>query len=552
MKTFLEKNFIIIALLAVLCSYLFFFRLGDIALTDPDEAFYAQTAKEMTHRGDWVTPYLYGKPQFEKPILFYWLVIPSYKIFGINEFAARFPSALLGLLGVIAIYFLGKLLFNKKAGILSAIILATNIEYLILSRACITDMALSTFMLLGALFFLYGYLKEKAYFYLLSSAAFALATLTKGPVAMLLAGGAVIMFLLMARDLKALKKMPILKAALIFLVIAAPWYITAYKLHGNTFIAEFFGFRNLTRFFESEHKIGSQVYYNIPILFGGFFPWSIFLPVGFWNMFKKAFSRDIKEKRAAIFVLVWFFMIFIFFTISSTKLPTYIFPSFISLALITGVFWDDFLKEGPSKTTARQMKFSYYLLLTAVVAGVIVLYVFINKKYPLILSGANVAGAILVLGFALSLIAFITRKFMTAFFFIVYALILFFYPFSTLVLPDIERYETSKEMSRELLPHMEQAQRLGSESNYRAGLAFYSGKFPVDIDKHHILVQLLSSEERVWCVLKEKNHRQLYELDTTPFLMKPSYMVYKLGKKCIITNKVPDDGKYILKRERQK
>ncbi|MFA6078573.1 MAG: glycosyltransferase family 39 protein [Candidatus Omnitrophota bacterium] len=552
MKTFLEKNLVIIALLVVLCSYLFFFRLGDMALTDPDETFYAQTAKEMLHRNDWVTPYLYGKPQFEKPALLYWMVIPAYKIFGINEFAARFPSALMGLIGVIAAYFLGKLLFNKKAAILSAVILATNVEYVVLSKACITDMALSTFMMLGALFFLYGYLEEKKHFYLLSAAAFALATLTKGPIAILLAGAAIIIFLLLNRDLKAVKKMPVLRAALVFLAIAAPWYAIAYKLHGNAFIAEFFGFRNITRFVESEHKIGSQFYYNIPILFGGFFPWSIFLPVGFWNMFKKAFSADIKEKRAAIFVLVWFFMIFIFFTISSTKLPTYIFPSFISAALIVGAFWDDFLKKDPSRTTVRQMKYSYYILPVLIIIGVVVLYVFLSKRYPPVLSGASVAGAVLALGFMLSLAAFKAKKYMMAFFFIIYALVLFIYPLSTLVLPVIERYETGKEISRELLPHMDQAQRLGSESHYRAGLAFYTGKFPVDIDKHHVLVQFLGSDERVWVVLKDKNHRQLYELDTEPFLMKPSYMVYKLGKKGIVTNRLPDDGKYILKRERVK
>ncbi len=148
-----EKPVFFIIILVILCSYLFFFRLGGLALTDPDEPFYAQTAKEMLSTGDWLTPQIYGKPQFEKPIFFYWLVAASFKVFGVNEFAARLPSAAFALTGVIAIYLLGSLFFNKRVGMLSAVILAVNIEYIILSRACITDMVLSALLISGFLFF---------------------------------------------------------------------------------------------------------------------------------------------------------------------------------------------------------------------------------------------------------------------------------------------------------------------------------------------------------------------------------------------------------------
>ena len=312
MDKILEKPFLTISILLVLCAYLFFFRLGNMALTDPDETFYAQTAKEMLHRGDWATPYIYGKPQFEKPILIYWLVASSYKIFGINETSARLPSAIFGLLGVIAMYLLGKLLFNKRAGFLSAIILATNAEYIILSRACITDMVLTVLMLAGTLFFFYGYLKEKSYFYILSSAAFALAVLTKGPIAILLPAIIFLSFLFITKDLGALKKMPLGWCILVFILVAGPWYLLAYKIHGKEFIDAFFGFQNVTRFMQSEHKIGSQFYYNIPVVFAGFFPWSVFLPLGFWYFFKRSVSGRDTERAMPIFVLIWFFVILYF------------------------------------------------------------------------------------------------------------------------------------------------------------------------------------------------------------------------------------------------
>ena len=116
------------------------------------------------------------------------------------------------------------------------------------------------------MFFIYGYLKEKRYSYILSSAAFALAVLTKGPVAILLPALAFLIFFILAKDLGALKRIPWGWSVLTFIVIAGPWYFLAYKLHGREFIDAFFGFQNITRFTHSEHAIGSQVYYNIPVI----------------------------------------------------------------------------------------------------------------------------------------------------------------------------------------------------------------------------------------------------------------------------------------------
>jgi len=523
-----------------------------MALTDPDETFYAQSAKEMLARNEWVTPYLYGKPQFEKPILIYWLIELSYKVFGVNEFAARLPSAIFALIGVFAIYLLGGLLFNRRVGALSAVMLASSVEYVILSRACVTDMVLSTFMLLGVLFFFYGYLKEKKYCYLLSSAAFACATLTKGPIAIMLPGAAALIFLVLAKDIKAPRKMPVALIILVFIAVAGPWYFLAYKYHGREFLDAFFGFQNITRFTQSEHKIGSQFYYNIPIVFGGFFPWSIFLPYGFWHLFKRTQNAERSthdEKKSAIFILTWFFVIFIFFSISSTKLPTYIFPCFITLALISAVFWDDFLKKDARRNVKTAMDISVFLLLAAIVLGSIGAGTYIKYDYPSVLSGVVISSLLLILGFALVFIAYFRKKYIVSLAFIVYSLVIFLYPLDRLVIPDIEHYETSKPIAEELNILMKKDERIGSESNYLAGLAFYTGKFPVSLDKHHNLVNFINAKDRVWAVIKEKNHIQLYDPKINPDFVKASYMVYKIGKRAIVTNIAPEDGKYMIKRE---
>ena len=524
-----------------------------MALTDPDEAFYAETAKEMLARNEWLTPYLFGKPQFEKPVLFYNFIEVSYKIFGVNEFAARFPSAVFGLLGVIGVYLLGALFFNKRVALLSAVILAVNIEYIILAKACVTDMALSAFLVLGFLFFFYAYIKNKGYFYILSAASFALATLTKGPVFALLPAATIGIYLFWTKGFKAVPRMPVLAALIFFLLIASPWYLIMIKMHGKNFTEAFFGFQNITRFMESEHKIGSQFYYNIPAILAGFFPWSVFLPLAFWHMYKKlrnTHDASRTTKNNIIFLLAWFSVIFVFFTISSTKLPTYIFPLFMSLALITALLWDEFLKKDAARYISKGMKASYYLLLACIIAGAVGLLIFIRHHYPVMVKGVFVSGMFLIFGFVLSCVAFFNRKYLWTFGFLVYAVAIFLYPFGFFVIPALETFESSRTIARELITYMKPGEELASESHYRPGLAFYTGKFPADVDKYHILVNFLMEENRNWCVIKEKNHRHVYELDTRPYYRRASYMVYKLGKKAIVTNMLPEDGKYLVKRER--
>ena len=539
MMKLLERPIIVVLLLLVLSGYLYFFQLDKIALTDPDETFYAQTAREMFLKGEWLTPTLYGKPQFEKPILFYWLVEISYKIFGINEFAARFPSALFGFLGLIGIYLLGRLLFNNRTGIFSAVILATSLEYLVLSIGCVTDMALFTLLLFGVLFFFYGQIRKRDYFYLFSSAAFALATLTKGPIGLLLPAFIIVLYLALTKNLAIFKKGFMLAGALIvFAVIAKPWYIIMYKIHSRDFVNVFFGFQNVTRFLTPEHKIGSQVYYNIPIVLGGFFPWSVFLPLGFWHICKKAFfskqeKRD--ERNYSQFILIWFLFIFLFFTASSTKLPTYIFPCFLSLALMTGKLWDDFLNKEAAKNLIRWMNVSYYSLSSLILLIFAGVCIFIKMDYPEILGRVVITGLFLIFGITFSLIAFIGKRFLAAFLLIAYSVALIMYPVDKLILPALEPHESSKALAKELLKFYKEGEAIGSEYDYRAGIAFYTGKVPVKIADYSTSHKLMGSNERVWCVLKQKNVADL----NGPGIDKPKnvVVVFKAGKKRLITNK---------------
>src|ERR1043166_5378632 len=193
-----------VALLLILCAVVFWWRLGAIGLIDPDEPFYAQTAREMVETNDWITPRIFGQPQFEKPILFYWMAAGAFKIFGESEWAARAPSAFFASLLVLLIYFWGAKFWNERAGLLAGVVLATGLEFAVMSRLMLTDIALA-FFIAASLLTWWLALEEKnkaarRNFWLIAHFVCAgLAALTKGPVAWIICVLATLSFLLVTR-----------------------------------------------------------------------------------------------------------------------------------------------------------------------------------------------------------------------------------------------------------------------------------------------------------------------------------------------------------------
>ena len=173
-----------LAVLLAVCFVAFWWRLGTLGLIDPDEPFYAQTAREMVATGDWVTPQIYGAPQFEKPIFYYWLVAASFKALGETEFAGRMPTAVFATALVLLVGWFGARVWNRRTGFLGALVLATGLEFCVMSRLMLTDVPLATF-LAAALFCYWLGVKEEAQrdkwmFWHLVWAG--LAVLTKGPL----------------------------------------------------------------------------------------------------------------------------------------------------------------------------------------------------------------------------------------------------------------------------------------------------------------------------------------------------------------------------------
>jgi 4-amino-4-deoxy-L-arabinose transferase-like glycosyltransferase len=308
---------------------LFFFGLGAFPLLDPDEPVYGQVAREMVTTGNWLTPHLAGRLWFDKPPLFYWASAAAISLLGPTEVAARVPSALSAALLAILVFALGRHFFGRQAGWVGAVVLATSLQTIILARGAVTDMlfALTLTAALGSFALWYERKAPSGVWAALCGASLGMAILCKGPVALLLVGAAGLVFLLWERQLRRLASVDVLVALLCCLIVAGPWYGAMLTLHRREFIEQFIVANNLQRFTRPEHEQHATLFYFVPVLVVGLFPWSAFLP--------HAASLG-RRTPAGRLLLSWSALIFAFFSISSTRLVTYIYPLYPAVALLIG------------------------------------------------------------------------------------------------------------------------------------------------------------------------------------------------------------------------
>jgi len=351
--------------LALIFLSCLFFIIGNnlLSLTNPDEVFYAQTAKEMARHHSWLTPYLFDQPQFEKPIFLYWLLRIGFMIFGITSFGARFFPALFAMVGVIAVYLLVVLGYkdNNKAFI-SALILMSSGLYIGLARTVFTDMIFTVFILLALLSFFWAYScrHRKMAGIMLFFVFSGLAVLTKGPIGFLITLLTVILFLLIKNDLRFFLCGYSLWGFIVFLVISLPWYVFMTRRYGHHFTHEFFYNDHLRRIIEAEHKKFDTWYFYPLSMVAYMFPWSLFVIMAF-VYFIKNLKYDFRSINA--FLACWVFVVFCVFQPAHSKLSSYILPLFPALGIITGDLVSSRLK---ARNTVYILAFSMLALLWAV------------------------------------------------------------------------------------------------------------------------------------------------------------------------------------------
>jgi 4-amino-4-deoxy-L-arabinose transferase-like glycosyltransferase len=356
------------AFILILLVYLqFFCGLGAIGLVGPDEPRYAQVAREMASTGDYVTPRLAGEPWFEKPVLYYWLTALVYKVRGVDEFAARFASALFAAMGTGLVYWLGRDWIGPRGGLLAALVLLTSVLYFSLARAASMDMLLAV-TLTGAWAALYFTFfpdenssrpsaTDRGSFaspwpYLLYG-SLGLSILVKGPVGIVLVGGSLLGFLWLTRQLRMIKKVFSIPGLLLFLGISLPWYLLCYKANGATFIREFIVQHNIERFTTDRYKHSQPLWFYAGVLFAGFFPWVFQLTLAIARYFRGGVLTGQRDSRRRVFLGLWVVVPLSFFTLARAKLPGYILPVAPAIALLIAHEYESCLSGNLDQKASR-------------------------------------------------------------------------------------------------------------------------------------------------------------------------------------------------------
>lgn len=322
----MPKSFLPIVAVALMLS---FFRLGAVRLFDVDEAVFSEATREMVADHNWITPTYNGVNRYDKPILFYWLMAASYGAFGVDEFGARFPSALAAVFLIASILLFVTRLRGGRIASYAALSAVLSVYFVVYSRAAVTDMTLTLFISLSLFsFYLYCEGGAKRYghgFYFFSALAF----LTKGLIGIVFPFGIALAYLWISEGRRETRRVFLAGGFLVFFIVAAPWYLAELQVNGWEFVDQFFIKHHFKRFTDVISGHTGPFYYYIPAMIVGLFPWIAFLPAGIRSALRE-------KKGMAMFSLVWLGLIFSFFSISTTKLPNYILPAIPAAAVLIG------------------------------------------------------------------------------------------------------------------------------------------------------------------------------------------------------------------------
>lgn len=450
-----------------LAALLLFFGNGQLWITDSVESNYALTAKEMVLSGDWISPQIYGNYWYDKPVFFYWLTAAGFKIFGFNEFAARFFPALFGMAGIGLLVYAAKKLYGEKTAFWSGVILMTSTEFFLISKSVITDSTLFFFFSMALVFFYLGYSTQQKNYYYGMYIGMALATLTKGPIGFLLPGLIMVLFLVFTRGWREIKNMKVFSGGLLFFLIAAPWYVAMYNLHGSAFIDQFFGTHNFLRATVSEHPRDNVFYYYTLVLLLALFPWSGLLPRFLWRTLREN-GKWRKPDEKTGFLLIWAATVFFFFQNMATKYLTYTYPMLFPLALLLG----NYLSEKKWNAVTAGTLIVRDLIYIALFGGA--LWCWWNSIISIgtvILIGAAVLAVIGISWISISLENGLTAAGVIAVTALAFNLLLInevAVPFSSL--------RSDKEIGLELAQSYRAVDEIGVYGKYSTSAVFYSGK----------------------------------------------------------------------------
>lgn len=527
-----------VALLVALCVMTFFVGLGRPAIMDSDEAFYAEAAREMVEGGGWVTPLYNGEFRFEKPVLYYWLAAIAYLVAGVGESAARFPSALAGLVLVLTTFACARRWHGEPTALLAGAITATSFGYVAVARQALPDLLLACFVTLATWAALVALVEggaeiraSKRWWLLGAGAALAGAFLTKGPIGIALPGmvvGPLALF-----RVWSIRRTPMFRQELsrlivdgaflagVCLLLAVPWFAVMTTVHGVDYLDRFFIGENLQRFATDRYNDPRPVWYYLPIVIAGLLPWSPFMLL--WCRPLLRLGRHIRKIQPVnVWLAVWAVVPILFFSISIGKQPRYILPVLPPLAIFLALsiarhLW--FVGSGSLPRRDRVTTVASMLSGTLLCAFGVLVY----RARSLLPDGSSVAlllgvASLMGSGVVVMFVGIMRRKFVPVALVAAAVVSALSVQYVVLSRAGPEPVEVLAELIREAKPAKIP---YGRYRVFVRNLVFYTGRPHVELSSTEQVASFLRSSERVLGVIDEVDLDEIKASGVT---------VYELGR----------------------
>jgi 4-amino-4-deoxy-L-arabinose transferase-like glycosyltransferase len=381
-----------VLLIAGFCAFLFFYGMGQFGLIGADEPRYAQVAREMLGRHDWVTPVLGGHAWLEKPPLYYWQAMLAYSVLGVSDVAARVPAAIDASLLVVAVYLFFRR-FRRGVEVDAALITASCAGVIGYAHAASMDMALAASFSIGMLAW-WAWRERGTRIYLaLFYTCMALGMLAKGPVAPFLAALVIVLFAVAAREFRLVLRTLWLPGILLFCAIALPWYF-AVQVENPQFFREFILQHNLARFSSDLYHHRQPFWYYLPVTAIALVPWTVFVIAAFvelvrawWAGRKSVSAEPDLELQFGLFACCWLVALVVFFSISQSKLPGYILPAIPAGAILLADYLRRHLAheedQEQAESVSKALVVTHALIAAApIVPSVLIAYVIAQHRLP--------------------------------------------------------------------------------------------------------------------------------------------------------------------------
>lgn len=504
--------------LLLLAALTFFAGLGRGAITDSDEAFYAESAREMVASGDWLTPHYNYEPRFQKPVLYYWLTAATYLFSGPTEFGARLWAALAGLGLVLVTAAAGRRWYDESTGLLAGAIVATNFGYFTIARMALPDLPLTfciTLAIWAAMVSTLEFHRASRYggpsggsprrFVLLAAIGLGLGFLMKGPVGIIIPLLVIIPVLALERRSIALTPIDLVLGFVVMLAIAMPWYVLMWITHGNAYLQSFFVGDNFERFATDRFNDPRPWWFYIPVVAGGLLPWT---PLALtWLGPITAFLRRRREIHTIdLRLMMWAILPLLFYTLSVGKQPRYVLPVLPPLALLLASSIVERTQQWRGLDGARSHpRRALPVVVGSLLSGLFLctLGVLLYRAQPLLINVqpvyTTIATAVIVAMGALVIVTAVTRQWRLVPGVLAIA--------AAVTLPTIQYGalssggdDTVQQMARLVTQHRTAQEQVGTYGVFVRNLVFYSGVKTTDIIDDEQARNFLARPERALMV----------------------------------------------------